>query len=78
MANKKAAWSFLARPGGMCGARGRDREGVRRDLGWTFDDDRFGFIELARTWIWNLARGATYGGAAERCARSAGPYQAGQ
>ena len=28
--------AFLARPDGMCGARGRDREGVRRDLGLDF------------------------------------------
>ena len=31
---KKTA--ILGRPGGMCVARGRDREGVRRDLGLDF------------------------------------------
>ena len=30
MSNKRGGYSILARPGGMCVARGRDREGVIR------------------------------------------------
>ena len=36
MTNKRADTEISAPPGGMCMARGRDREGVRRDLGLDF------------------------------------------
>ena len=38
--------SILGRPGGMCEARGRDREGVIRGLGLDFEDDQFGLRHL--------------------------------
>ena len=72
--NKRAGYSILGRPGGMCMARGRDREGVIRILGlgfWSWAT--WAWRYLAKTSIWNLARGATCGGAADRFAHSAGP-----
>ena len=48
MANKRAACSNLARPGGMCEARGRDREGEIRDLGLDFEDEHFGLIDIGQ------------------------------
>ena len=55
------------RPGGMCVARGRDREGViRRSRPRLLKLSILGLIDIwPKTLIWNLARGATCGGAAE-------------
>ena len=80
MANKDAGEIFLGRPGGMCGARGRDREGViRSSRPRILELSCLGLIRyLAKPLIWNLACGATCGGAAEHFARSAGPYLGGQ
>ena len=48
MTNKRADGQIWARAGGMCKARGRDREGVIRGLGLDFEDDQFGFIDIGQ------------------------------
>ena len=78
---KESPPEILGRPGGMCGARGRDREGViRRSRPKLFKLGKLGLIDFGKDFDLKSStrRHLRWGGGFKRFARSAGPYLGGQ
>ena len=74
MTDRRAAYSNLGRPGGMCGARGRDREGeIRRSRPRILELSYLGLIDIGQDFDLESStrRHLRWGGGALRAIRRA-------